>query len=72
MNTYTVKTRFVFDGLFYVKAGNKTLARKLVAEQCGFASRGNIHSTADRDAVDWEFPCHPDKIVLGIRKGGPS
>jgi hypothetical protein len=68
MKRYAVKTRFVFDGEFYVAAENKAKARERVEKDCGLVMGGSIHTTLPDDDVDWEFPVHPDKAVMGIRR----
>jgi len=60
---YTVKTKFVFEGEFYVKAASLEQAREYVGKHCGFVIGGNIHSTLPKDDVDWNFNVHPKKIV---------
>ena len=65
---YAVKTRFAFKGTFLITAGSKAEAREYVGNHCGMVSGGGIHSSLPADSVDWEFPAHPDKAVLGIRK----
>jgi len=65
---YAVKTRFSFTGTFFITAESKAEARKYVENHCGMVSDCNIHSSLPADTVDWKFPVHPDKAVLGIRK----
>lgn len=60
---YTVKTKFVFEGEFYIKAESKEQAKKYVMNHCGLVLGGNIHTTLNDDEVDWIFNVHPDKIV---------
>jgi hypothetical protein len=61
--TYTVKTKFVFEGEFHVKAKSKAEAREFVQKQCGLVIGGDIHSTLPEDVVDWNFDVHPQKIT---------
>jgi hypothetical protein len=70
MKTYRVKTRFNFTGTFFVNAANKKQAKECVENHCGLVLGGDIHSTMPDDTVDWEFPVHPEKAVLGIKQGG--
>lgn len=63
---YCVKTRFEFTGTFVVAAETRAQAAELVRNHCGMTCGGTIHSTLSSDEVDWEFPVHPDKAVLGI------
>jgi len=60
---YAVRTRFAFDGLFLVSAVNEARAREYVENHCGLVLGGNIHSTLSEEAVDWDFPVHPEKHV---------
>lgn len=60
---YTVKTKFVFEGEFYIKAESKEQAKWYVMNHCGLVLGGDIHTTLNDDEVDWEFNVHPDKIV---------
>ena len=60
---YTVKTKFVFEGEFYITAESKEQAKEFVKNHCGLVLGGNIHTTLNDDEVDWEFDVHPDKIV---------
>jgi hypothetical protein len=61
MKTFTVKTRFIFTGTFFVKAGSKAAAKRLVEESCGMVSGGTIHASLPVEDADWEFPVHPEK-----------
>lgn len=60
---YTVKTKFVFEGEFYIKADSKEQAREFVEKHCGLVIGGDIHSTLPDDDVNWNFDVHPKKIV---------
>lgn len=59
--TYKIKTKFVFEGTFEVKANSRQIAKQIVKNGCGM-NMGQIH-TCESDVVDWEFDCKPDKIV---------
>jgi hypothetical protein len=63
---YKVKTRFVFEGFFKVKAESKTEARELVLNNCGMVMGSGIQSTLEDDDVDWNFSCHPDKKIVSV------
>lgn len=63
MKTYTVKTKFVFEGKFYIKAESKPQAKEFVQKHCGLIIGRNIHSTLPDSDVDWDFPTHPKKII---------
>jgi hypothetical protein len=67
---YAVKTRFTFTGFFIITAENRNQAAEYVAKHCGLVIGGDIHSSLPADEVDWDFPVHPDKAVLKVRKGG--
>lgn len=60
---YQIKTKFVFEGTFTVKAESKQEARELVEKHCGMVTNNGIHSTLPDDDVDWDFSVHPKKIV---------
>jgi hypothetical protein len=63
MNQYAVKTRLSFTGTFYISAGSREEAREFVESHCGLILGGNIHSSLPYEAVDWDFPVHPDKAI---------
>jgi hypothetical protein len=65
---YAVKTRFVFDGTFYVEAENKAQAKEDEEQHCGLILGGNIHSSLPYEDVDWHFPIHPEKVIVGGRR----
>jgi hypothetical protein len=60
---YTVKTKFVFEGEFYVKAESPAQAREFVGKHCGLVIGGDIHSTLPDEDVNWSFNVRPKKIV---------
>jgi len=64
---YTVKTQFVFKGLFIVNAHDKKQAREYVDKHCGLVLNRGIHSSLPDDIVDWDFPIHPEKRICRIR-----
>ncbi len=61
--TYTVKTKFVFEGEFYIKAESKAQAREFVGKHCGLVIGGDIHTSLPDNVVDWDFNVHPEKII---------
>jgi hypothetical protein len=61
--TFTIKTKFVFEGEFYVKAESKVQAREFVGKHCGFVIGGDIHSSLPDEDVHWKFNIHPKKII---------
>jgi hypothetical protein len=60
---YAVKTRFVFEGYFYINAIDREQAREYAEKHCGLVIGGKIHSTLPDDVVDWDFPVHPEKLI---------
>jgi hypothetical protein len=68
MKTYTVKTKFVFEGSFKVKAESRQTARRVVENDCGTVMGGNIHTANDEAVIYWDFPIHPQKIIVSVEK----
>lgn len=61
---YKIKTKFVFEGYFTVKAYDKSQAREYVEKHCGLLLGGDIHTTLpDEIIIDWIFNVHPKKII---------
>jgi hypothetical protein len=60
---FAVKTKFIFSGKFFITCENKKQAKEIVNEHCGMTTISGIHTTLPKEIVDWEFPCHPDKII---------
>ena len=58
---YKVKARFIFDGVFEIRAHTRKEAVQMAKIGCGM-NIGEIHTCYGTD-VDWEFDCKPDKIV---------
>jgi hypothetical protein len=67
MKEYAIKTRFVFEGHFFIKAENKTQAKEYAEKHCGLVLNRGVHSTLPDDAVDWDFNLHPEKQIGKIR-----
>jgi len=67
MKQYAVKTRFVFEGCFFINAGNKAQAEEYVEKHCGLVLGGDIHTTLPDGIVDWDFPVHPNKSTGKIK-----
>ena len=63
---YAVKTRYTFTGTFFINARNKGEARECVEKHCGLVLGKGISSTLPDDAVDWDFPVHPDVAIVRI------
>lgn len=68
MKNYEVKTRFVFEGIFNVKAENRQQAEEYILKHCGLVIGGDIHSTLPDDAIDWDFRVHPDKQIKSVKQ----
>jgi len=66
MKTYSVITRFIFDGVFKIKAENRQEASKIVEECCGMVSIDGIHTSCDEKVRDWKFPVHPEKMIVSV------
>jgi hypothetical protein len=62
METFEIPVRFVYNGVFEIKADNLQEAMDNVIHNYGMCGC-NIHSTLNNDRVDWEFPTHPDKEI---------
>lgn len=60
---YKVKTKFVFEGEFYIIAENKEQAKEYVQKHCGVVLGGDIHTSLPDDICSWRFDVHPTKIV---------
>lgn len=63
--TYSVPTKFIFSGVFYIKADTPAQAREFVEKHCGLVIGGDIHSTLPDDMVEWNFIVHPEKVIGG-------
>jgi hypothetical protein len=60
---YEIKTRFTFEGTFFITAQNKEEAKEMVEKHCGLVLGRSIHTTLPDDMVDWDFPVHPEKDI---------
>lgn len=49
---YTVKTKFVFEGEFYITAESKEQAKEYVMKHCGLVLGGDIHTTLPDEICD--------------------
>jgi hypothetical protein len=65
---FQVKTKFIFEGIFEVKAQSKEQAREFVEKDCGLVIGGDVHSTLPDEDINWEFSVHPDKEIKGIKQ----
>lgn len=68
MKTYRVKTQFVFEGEFEIRAKNREQAAEYVAKHCGLVIGGDIHSSLPDNMVDWDFPVHPNKKIKSVKE----
>jgi hypothetical protein len=67
MKEYTVKTAFVFEGFFFIKADNAEQARQAVEQHCGLVMGSSIHTTLPDDDVDWDFNTHPETVIKNVK-----
>ena len=63
MKQYSVKTKYVFEGSFFINAKDKAQAKEYVEKHCGLVMNRGIHTTLPDDTVDWDFPLHPEKVI---------
>ena len=68
IKTFQVKTNFIFEGIFEVKAQNREEAREFIEKHCGLVIGGDIHSTLPDDEINWEFSVHPEKQIKSIKR----
>lgn len=61
--THTIKTKFIFEGEFYVTAESKEQAKEYVMKHCGLVLGGDIHTTLPDDFCDWNFNVHSNEFV---------
>lgn len=60
---YTVKTKFVFEGEFYITAESKKQAKEYVMKQCGLVLGREIFTTLPDEICEWCFDPHANTIV---------
>lgn len=60
---YKVKTKFIFEGEFYITAESKQQAKEYVEKHCGVVLGGDIHTSLPDEICSWRFDVHPTKIV---------
>ena len=74
---YSVRTQYVFEGVFDVVAESKEEARQKVLQDCRLVMGGSIHSTLPDDEINfssnalnnsWAFDRHPNKRIDRITK----
>jgi hypothetical protein len=60
---FQIPVKYVFSGVFQVKAESENEANEMVRNHCGLVMGGNIHTTLNERDVDWQFDAHPQAIV---------
>ena len=50
MKRYAVKTRFMFEGCFFISAKDKAQAKEYAEKNCGLVMGRGVHSTLPDDA----------------------
>lgn len=68
MKEFEVKTRFVFEGVFNVKADSREQAAEYVQKHCGLVIGGDIHTTLPDEVIDWDFLVHPEKQIKAVKQ----
>jgi len=71
MKIYKVPVKYIFEGAYFIKANSKGEAAENAEKHCSLVMGGYIHSTLPDDDVDWDFACHPEKII-GMVQGPPD
>lgn len=67
MKIYRIKTKYIFEGFFIVRAKNKKEARQNIEKNCGCTLGTGIHSTLPENVIDWTFPIHPLQFTSKIK-----
>jgi len=65
--SYQVKVRYIFEGVYTMKAATREEAVEKVQKHCGLVMGGSIHTSLNCDMVDWNFPNHPELIISSVR-----
>lgn len=63
---YAVKTRYIFEGVYHVKATTKEQAKTYIQEYCGLVLGGDIHSVLSDEYISWEFDVHPEVKIYQV------
>jgi len=63
MKKYKVKTKFVFEGEFIVKADSVKEAQEVVIQKAHLVMGGDVHTDDDDTIINWHFDTHPEKHV---------
>ncbi len=66
MKDFKVPVKYVFEGFCEISALNKEEAKREVKENCGMVL-GDMSITSN-SVRDWEFPVHPDKKILKVKR----
>ena len=64
--SYQVKVRYIFEGIYTMKAETREEAVEMVQKHCGLVMGGSIHTSPDQNVVDWTFPIHPELIISSV------
>lgn len=72
MKIYEVKARYVFDGIFRIKAESRKEARESIEKYCGLVMGGSIHTTLGDEDIDWNFGIHPATKIISVIQGGQN
>lgn len=64
LKEFNIPVKFLFEGLFKIKARNLDEAIDIVDHSCGMTISNGVVTSASEDIVDWYFPCHPDKTIV--------
>jgi len=68
MKEFAVKTAFIFEGFFFVKAESEEQAKQFVTENCGLVIGSNIHSNLPDAQVDWDFCTHGETVIKKVKQ----
>jgi hypothetical protein len=65
-NFFTVKTQFIIEGEFYVKASNKEVAKDMIEDQCWIEMNNKICSSIPIGEIDWAFSSNANKVIKNV------
>jgi len=68
MKTYKARVKFTFEGTVTVNAETKEEAHDYLTHHFGMIIGNLATSLSDDEIPDWEFPVHPEKSIIHIRK----
>ena len=66
--TYSVPTRYIFEGTFKVEAESREEAKDKILKHCGMVMGSGIQTTLPDHEIDWVFCNHPCKQVGRISR----